>query len=208
MRAAPAKVCFAALLTLVAAALVGCRHKVPAPPVPVATAPPLPPSSMTQVPSVPAMPAPKQPQVGPPGPDQAATEPPPQPVHKPRRAKKKPPEASTTASATTAPPVPVATNAQPLPSPAPATPAASLGQLSAGASTDSHEQAVMSEQIRMQETRLSKLKHPLGNENEAIAKQIELFLLKARQAATDNDLDGAQTLTTKAKVLLDELSGS
>ncbi len=66
----------------------------------------------------------------------------------------------------------------------------------------------MSEQIRSQEARLSKLKRPLGGENEAIAKQVELFLVKARQASTDNDLDGAQTLTTKAKVLLDELSGS
>jgi hypothetical protein len=72
----------------------------------------------------------------------------------------------------------------------------------------SKKRAAMSEQIREQEVRLSKIKHPLNEEDEAITRQVEVFLAKARQAVTENDLDGAQTLTTKAKVLLDELTRS
>ncbi len=66
----------------------------------------------------------------------------------------------------------------------------------------------MSEQIHEQEVRLSKIRHPLNEDDEAITRQVEVFLAKARQAVTENDLDGAQTLTTKAKVLLDELTRS
>ncbi len=64
----------------------------------------------------------------------------------------------------------------------------------------------MNEQIHQQEGRLMALKHPLSNDGEAVALQVRAFLAKARQAVTDNDLDGARTLTTKAKVLIDELS--
>ncbi len=60
----------------------------------------------------------------------------------------------------------------------------------------------------MQESRLAGIKHPLSDEAEATAVQIRAFLAKARQAAQENDLDGARTLTLKAKVLLDELTGS
>jgi hypothetical protein len=66
----------------------------------------------------------------------------------------------------------------------------------------------MTEQIHAQEIRLGKIKQPLTDEEKAITEQIRAFLAKARQAVTDNDLDGAQTLTTKAKVLLDELAPS
>jgi hypothetical protein len=102
----------------------------------------------------------------------------------------------------------VVATATPPPSPAPAAQPAqpTLGQLSPGGGADSRERAAMAEQIHIQEVRLSKIKHPLSDENEAITKQIEAFLSKARQAVVENDLDGAQTLTIKAKVLLDELS--
>jgi ribosomal protein S20 len=38
--------------------------------------------------------------------------------------------------------------------------------------------------------------------------EIRTFLTKAKQALSQDDLDGAQTLATKAKVLLDELTKS
>jgi hypothetical protein len=191
-----------ALLPLLAAGSIGCRHKAPAPVAQTTTAPPLPPSSMTQVPAVPSLPAPAQPQVGPPGSDQKAEETPPTPVRKPHRPKKRLPPAdpATMIASAPAPAAPVASAISP--------PEPTLGQLSAGAGADSRERAAMSEQIHVQEVRLSNLKHPLSDEDEAITKQIESFLSKARQAVAANDLDGAQTLTTKAKVLLDELSRS
>jgi hypothetical protein len=66
----------------------------------------------------------------------------------------------------------------------------------------------MNDQIHQQEARLLALKHPLNSDGEAVALQVRAFLAKARQAVTDNDLDGARTLTTKAKVLIDELSNT
>jgi hypothetical protein len=200
---------FLALLPLLAAASIGCKHKAPAPVAQTATAPPLPPSSMTQVPTVPSLPAPAQPQVGPPGSDQKAEETPPTPVRKPHRPKKRlPPDPATmVAAAPASAPVAAAPASAPVAA-AVSPPEPTLGQLSAGGGADSRERAAMSEQIHVQEVRLSNLKHPLNDEDEAITKQIESFLSKARQAVAANDLDGAQTLTTKAKVLLDELSRS
>jgi hypothetical protein len=193
------------MLPLLAVWVTGCAHKQPVAAPQASTAPPLPPSSMTKVPPVPSMPAPSQPEVGPPGSDQKAQDTQPPPAHHPRRSKKHAPPDTTVAAApaaqspAAAPPAVAA--AAPPPEP-------TLGQLSAGSGADSRERAAMSEQIREQEVRLSKIKHPLNEEDEAITRQVEVFLAKARQAVTENDLDGAQTLTTKAKVLLDELTRS
>ena len=60
-------------------------------------------------------------------------------------------------------------------------------------------------EIQTQETRLSKLKEPMTSDGKAVQMQVHAFLLKARQAVAENDLDGAQTLNTKARVMLDEL---
>ena len=59
--------------------------------------------------------------------------------------------------------------------------------------------------IDAQETRLSKAHEPKTPDGHAVQLQVRTFLTRARQAVTENDLDGAQTLTTKARVLLDEL---
>jgi hypothetical protein len=92
-----------------------------------------------------------------------------------------------------------------VPSPAPEP---SLGQLSAGSGADSRERAAMNEQIHTQEARLARIKTPLSDDAKEITLQVQAFLAKARQAVLENDLDGAQTLTTKARVLLDELAPS
>ena len=39
----------------------------------------------------------------------------------------------------------------------------------------------------------------------AVLMQVDAFLKKARLAIANSDVDGANTLTTKARVLLDEL---
>ena len=55
---------------------------------------------------------------------------------------------------------------------------------------------------------LSELKRTLTTAEQETAVQIRTFLLKARQALAQGDLEGAHTLATKAKVLLDELTKS
>jgi len=53
---------------------------------------------------------------------------------------------------------------------------------------------------------LTGIKRTLSTDEQLTSTQIKTFLTKAKQALADNDLDGAQTLATKAKVLLDELT--
>ncbi len=200
MRSPRVRAIVLALLPVLVVGMIGCRHKAPPPAPQVSTAPPLPPSSMTQVAPAPKLPAPAQPKVGPPGSDQKPQEVQATPAKQPKRPRKHVVNPDVVASAAPPPSVAAAPTA-PVPEP-------SLGQLSAGSGADSRERAAMSEQIHAQEMRLSKLKHPLNDVDEAITKQVAAFLSKAKQAVEENDLDGAQTLTTKAKVLLDELTQS
>ena len=209
----PARLSFAILM--LAYLLTGCRHKIVPAPAPVVTPPPLPPSSMTHTQSLPPVPQPGPPKAGPPGSDKQTAEEQPAPAPKPtHRTRKHAPaaDATTAATATTtanqaATPTPTAAQVN-APSSSPKAPEPSLGQLSAGSGADSHERAAMTDEIHTQELRLNAIKHPLNSESEAITLQVKAFLTKARQAATENDLDGARTLTMKAKVLLDELSSS
>ncbi len=90
-----------------------------------------------------------------------------------------------------------------------ATPAASsaIGQLSTG---DANEQAQTRKEtvdiITNTENGLNNLKRALSTQEQETANQIRTFLTKAKQALGIDDLDGAHTLATKAKVLLDELN--
>ena len=63
----------------------------------------------------------------------------------------------------------------------------------------------MLHEIQTQEARLIKGRKASTSEAHAVQTQVQAFLVKARQAVAENDLDGAQTLNTKARVLLDEL---
>ncbi len=83
--------------------------------------------------------------------------------------------------------------------------APALGQLSAGTAINNAERIRMIGEIQQQETRLLKLKLATTSEALTLEMQVKTFLNKARQAVAENDLDGAQTLNTKARVLLDEL---
>jgi type IV secretory pathway VirB10-like protein len=183
------------LLPLLAALtlLQGCDQKQPkqqpqtlAPPI-VDTPPPKPATVSTAdlPPPVVGPPPPAQPD-----PNTAANQPPPapkKPVHH-----KKP-------AATPAQPTQEAAN-----TPAPTSPSVSaIGELSSGASGDVRSQA--EEEINSTEKGLNAITRTLSDAESKTAAQIKEFLKQARAALTTGDVDGALTLTKKAKVLLAEL---
>jgi len=53
---------------------------------------------------------------------------------------------------------------------------------------------------------VNSIKRTLNAQEQETATQIRTFLRNAKQALSNDDLDGAHTLATKAKVLLDELN--
>ncbi|RRA47217.1 hypothetical protein [Acidipila sp. EB88] len=201
--------------------LAGCRHPQPAPPPPAATtAPPITPSSITVITPLPSVPPKRNPDVT----QQAQTEnppaaPPPAAEKPKRRAKHKAP--ATTAPDAAAPavathPATPATGATGTSAPAPDTTAAptqpapaeaanTLGQLSAGNTITTRDRSRILVEIQEQDARFAKVPAPSSSEARAVQIQVRSFLAKARQALTENDLDGAETLTTKARVLLNEL---
>lgn len=191
-------------VTAVAFMLVaGCGHKVKVVPPPQAQAPSGPPSSMTYVPPMPELPPPalRPVEVA----NTAEKSPPPPPAPR-RTSRHRSAPAKTASSDATAQPV-----EKPSSQPAPATNAApevsSIGQLSStGESVSSQGRHEIEQLIAATESGLNNLKRPLSAEEQVTSTQIKTFLSRAKQALSDNDLDGAQTLATKAKVLLDELT--
>jgi len=168
----------------------------------------------------------------PPQPTVAKAEPPPPPPPEPAKTKKTPstthkqkPSAakpSTTAPADTmetpavnaqgaTPPATGGTTATDTPTtvaeggePAAASP---IGQLSTG---DVADQAQVRKDtvdlITNTENGVNSIKRTLNAQEQETATQIRTFLRNAKQALSNDDLDGAHTLATKAKVLLDELN--
>ncbi len=53
---------------------------------------------------------------------------------------------------------------------------------------------------------LNAIKRALSTEEKVTAAQIRTYLKQAQQALGTGDMDGAHTLATKAKLLLDELT--
>ena len=91
-------------------------------------------------------------------------------------------------------------------------PAAStpIGQLTtgdvAGQSSSTRKDTV--DLINSTENGLNNIKRSLSSQEQETVSQIRTFLTKAKQALSGDDLEGAHTLATKAKVLLDELNKS
>lgn len=83
--------------------------------------------------------------------------------------------------------------------------APSLGHLSTGPQESQPARIKMLAETQSLEERLTKLKQPANHEGAAVRLQVQVFLKRAREAAEESDLDGAQTLNTKARVLLGEL---
>jgi len=180
--------------------LAGCTHKPQATPPVQAQAPVLPPTSMTQISPLPDVPQPPKPNIAFET-QEAKTEPAP-PKRKTPRRKPKPVTAdpAQTPSTETAPPTQKGANSQP----SETSPIGQLSTSSDNASTPNRR--TIQDLIVSTENGLNNIKRPLGTEEQKTASQIRTFLAKAKDALNADDLDGAQTLTTKAHVLLAELT--
>jgi hypothetical protein len=93
------------------------------------------------------------------------------------------------------------TNTQVASSVAPAVPA--IGQLSSGDAPNLRQQT--DDSIASTEKTLNGINRKLSDQEEKTAAQIREYLKQARDAITAGDVDGANKLAFKAKVLLDEL---
>jgi len=85
-----------------------------------------------------------------------------------------------------------------------------IGQLSsAGEHTGVPSRNVIQDLIKATDSGLKGIERSLSSDEQKLtATQIRTFLTKAQQALDQGDLDGANTLATKAKVLLGELTKS
>ncbi len=184
-------------MTLVAVVAVGCRHK------PQPTALPVPPPA--QVPLAPAPESSTPPQVA-----QVPEVPTPLPqkhVPKIKKPKKKlePPAAQAlatpNASQTAAPVPPPNETAAVTPPPDPNV----VGSLSAGGETAPAQKQKLLDFIGGVEKRLTELSPSTREAQRDGLTKVRDFVLKARDALRSGDADGAWTLATKAKVLLDDL---
>jgi hypothetical protein len=81
-----------------------------------------------------------------------------------------------------------------------------IGKLSSGDPSDLRRQA--EDSIAVTERGLNGLGRTLDDAEQKTASQIREFLKQARQALASGDVDGANTLASKAKVLLSELGGT
>jgi len=180
----------------------GCRHKTQATPPPAAQAPIYSPNEVAKNAPAPQLPPPKQADVKPP-PLEAAKQPPPPKPHKPTRHKAKPADTAPTQtakeSAQTGAVQQASTGEPPEMSP--------IGQLSsAGEHSGVPTRQAIQEQITTTQNGLNGIKRSLSSDEQLTVTQIRTFLTKAKQALDQDDLDGANTLLTKAKVLLTELT--
>lgn len=82
-----------------------------------------------------------------------------------------------------------------------------IGQLSSGeGGVGSQKRRETSDMINNTEQGLNNIKRSLSSTEQETATQIRAYLKQAKKALTVDDLDGASTLATKAKVLLEELT--
>jgi hypothetical protein len=79
-----------------------------------------------------------------------------------------------------------------------------IGQLSTGGPSDLLQG--VQDSIASTERALNNIGRSLNDQEQKTAAQIREFLKQAREAISNNDVDGAKTLASKAKVLLSELN--
>lgn len=185
---------------LAAACLIpqGCKHApntVQAATAPAATAPSI------QVPSAVVRDNERQAAAAdtPPAPEPTKQEEPPQPHRSPRRSR--PAQSSQGTAATTPPPTQTASNAAPA-----ADPASVIGELSTGGDSSTEAKQSAAEFIASTQRRLDGLSSTLIRSHRSATDQVRNFLVKAREALKAGDVDGANNLATKAKLLLDDIT--
>lgn len=163
----------------------GCRKKVQVPPLPQIQAP-----VALETPPPPD----KPPMIEPP-----VVKLPPVPVAsngaKPKRERKKPAVKTTPAPE---PPVQVA-SAEPAPE------ATAIGALTSGGEANPKSQQETADMIATNEKRLNGLPAQLSDEQKAQISKVKNFQRQAQEALNSGDVEGAKTLATKAKLLLDDL---
>jgi hypothetical protein len=181
----------------------GCSHKTKATPPPAAQAPIYPPSEVAKNAPAPQLPPPNPLDV-----KEGSAPPPPPPPPKPHKTthhKQKPSDSAPTqapkdAAASTAATTQQAAAGEP-PEMSP------IGQLSsAGDRSGVPTRREIQDLITTTENGLNGIKRTLTSDEQLTATQIRTFLTKAKQALDQDDLDGANTLANKAKVLLGELT--
>lgn len=195
-----------AALALSLVLLTGCGPKRPKGVVsPVAQVPDLPPAHMAL--ALPAVPPPFPPiasrsvkldTTAPPEvkPEVATTEPRKTPKH--RAARPSPDEAKTaTAAPSPQPPIQM--------SPAQPSDQTPIGQLSADGVSPANRQDI-SNRIDSTENGLNSIKRSLNSDEQKTVTLIRQYITRARDALKVDDLDGANTLSTKAAQLLQELT--
>jgi hypothetical protein len=126
-------------------------------------------------------------------------------LQQPRRARsrfRKPVDKNLQQDSTAEPQPPVSAPQAPAESPA----VSAIGKLSSGDPSDLRRQA--EDSIAVTERGLNGVGRTLSDAEQKTAAQIREFLKQARQALASGDVDGANTLASKAKVLLGELGGT
>jgi hypothetical protein len=183
--------------------MAGCKHNVQTAPPPAAQAPVYTPTEIANKEPAPQLPPAKPLDVKPPGSD-VAQQPPPPKLKRPSHRKPKPADSTQTQAAKDAPSpgapqVQDASAGQP-PDKSP------IGQLSSSSDSGTLTHQKIQDLINTTESGLNGIKRTLTSDEQQTATQIRTFLTKAKKALDQDDLDGANTLVTKAKVLLDELT--
>lgn len=170
--------CVILVLPLLMAA---CEHKQQK-----AQLPPLAPPDVAKIPPPPNPPPPANETIATKPTQEAPT--PPVPAEKPVVKKKKPKPTDTTEQA-----------ANPNPE------VSAIGQLSSGDPAEFRRQTVDS--IASVERGLHNINRPLDESEQKTADHIREFIKEAKAALDSGDIDGAHTLSDKARVLLNELTG-
>jgi hypothetical protein len=176
----------AALCVVLTSGLSGCRHKQP----PVAPLPQITTPVALETPPPPE----KQPVI-----ETPPTKLPPTPIAvaatRPPKEKKRQPAAAPAAP----PPVQVA-------SADPGTEASAIGALTAGGGTDPRMQQEAADLIASNDKRLNALPSQVTEDQKAQISKVKNFQRQAQEALNSGDVEGAKTLATKAKLLLDDLA--
>jgi hypothetical protein len=195
----------AAALFVLAAFMAGCRHNAKTTPPAAAEAPMAPAATLAKNMPPPDLPPAQLPSINPPQPVNTA---PPKPKpqksshHKPKHTtiEASPAETPSPASGTNRGTTEQAANGA-------GTNASPIGQLTVeGEATNGPRRHHILDEIDSTEKGLDGIKRPLNKDEQTTAAQIRTFIAKARDAMKQEDLDGANTLVTKAKVLLAELT--
>jgi hypothetical protein len=83
--------------------------------------------------------------------------------------------------------------------------ASPVGELSAGGNAAPQTQQDASDLISSSEQRLARLSQAIARQQQAQLRKVRYFLKQAKQALNTGDAEGAKTLATKAKLLLDDV---